>query len=174
MMELVHIPRNKIKSVWPLVHDLVRDGFKAPNRRMDIPSIKQMAIGGHWDMWIVWDEEKKNPKAIFFTELYEEISGLKIGSIRFFSGKDRRDWLSLLETLEEHMRNAGVQRMEIWARKGWLKELTSYKFTHVLLEKDLDNGIGHSKDDQPTNNDERAVRVIGREPRVDTGTGSRV
>ena len=92
---------------------------------MDIPSIKKMAMDGDWHMWLIWDDDKKIPKAVFFTEIYEEITGLKIGTMRFFSGSDRKDWLNLLSTLEEHMINAGVQRMEVWARRGWLKDTSS-------------------------------------------------
>lgn len=165
-MDLVFIPKSKIKSVWPLVRSLMRDGFRQPNRRMSIPAIKQTVMAGQWQMWIIWEEEKKIPKAVFFTELYEEISGLKIGAMRFFSGRDRRDWLDLLESLEEHMRHAGVQRMEIWARRGWLKELPEYKMTHVLLEKDLDNGIGQVDNDERKH--DRSVRASDTGPGVDT------
>ncbi len=157
MMELVFIPKSKIRSVWPLVHDLIKQGLRHPNRRMDIPSIKKMTMDGDWHMWVIWDNDNKNPRAVFFTEIYEEISGLKIGTMRFFSGRDRNDWKQLLSTLEENMRNAGVQRMEIWARRGWLRELPEYKLTHVLLEKDLDDGIGQVEADQQDT--ERPVRT---------------
>ena len=149
MMDLVYVPSSKIRQIWPMVHKMVRNGVGRDNRRMNVPAIKEMALDGHWHMWVVWNEDNKIVKAVFFTEIYEEISGLKIGTIRFFSGEDRREWKKLLSTLEEHMRNAGVQRMEIWARRGWLRELPEYKLTHVLLEKDLDDGIGQVKDDRP-------------------------
>ena len=169
MMELVFIPRNNIKSVWPLIHGLMKQGVTASNRRMTIPSIKEMAMSGDWQMWLVWNQEVKIPKAVFFTELYEEINGLKIGTMRFFSGADRKDWVNLLSDLEEHMRNAGVQRMEIWARRGWLKELPDYKLTHVLLEKDLDDGTRQIK--VAEHNDNGAVRAVAEEPRVDIRSG---
>ena len=172
MVDLVYVPSSKIRQIWPMVHKMVRNGVGRDNRRMNVPAIKEMAIDGHWHMWIVWNEERKIVKAVFFTEIYEEISGLKMGTIRFFSGEDRSEWKKLLSTLEEHMRNAGVQRMEIWARRGWLRELKEYKLTHVLLEKDLDDGIGQVKDDKPR---ERHVEFDSEERPIRSGdTGDRI
>ncbi len=180
MMNLVYVPLSKIRQVWPMVHKMVRNGVGQDNRRMNVPAIKKMTLDGHWHMWVVWNEDNKIVKAVFFTEIYEEISGLKMGTIRFFSGEDRREWVQLLDTLEEHMRNAGVQRMEIWARRGWLRELPNYKLTHVLLEKDLDDGLRKVEDNgsnqRPTVGNTERERDPGRAERpVRSGdTGDRI
>jgi len=141
MIELVFIPVKHIESVWPLIDTFVKKGIEASFKdRYTVDALKKLVSEGTWHLWVAWEIDTKKPHAIMMTELYEELSGIKIGSIRFLSGINRKNWLGLLAELERQMYEVGVVKFEMWARKGWAKDLKDYKITHVLLEKDLSNG----------------------------------
>ncbi len=148
--DVINIPAINVEQIWFMIEPLVEDGILEENERYTVEEIKNLAIKDRWQTWVAWDVEKKIVKVVAFTELYTELSGLRVASIRFLSGRERSEWLDLLPILEERMAGADVQMMEVWARRGWLRELPEYKMTHVLLEKDLTNGqISKNSGDNP-------------------------
>jgi hypothetical protein len=170
-----------------MIERLVLDGILEDDERYTIDAIKNLAIKDIWQTWVAWDVEKKIIKVVAFTEFYNELSGLRVVSIRFLSGRNRKEWIELLSILEERMVNADVQLMEVWARRGWLRELPEYKMTHVLLEKDLTNAqISKDVRDEPRSNGRsrlnsktRSSKNVesersDRSDRTDDGTDSRI
>jgi len=169
MMELVFIPRRHTENVWPIIETFVEKGIEASFKdRYTVEALKKLVLDGTWHLWVAWEIDKQKPHAIMMTELYNELSGIKVGSVRFLSGINRKNWLGLLPELERQMQEVGVVKFEMWARKGWARDLEDYKITHVLLEKDLSNG-------QVQNDNVRNVRVdstIDGHDRQRTNTGS--
>jgi len=169
MIELVFIPVKHIESVWPLINTFVEKGIEASFKdRYTVDALKKLILSGSWHLWVAWEIDTKQPHAIMMTELYEELSGIKIGSVRFLSGINRKNWLGLLAELERQMYEVGVVKFEMWARKGWAKDLKDYKITHVLLEKDLSNGkIRNVNDNLTTTSNERSIRSRSTRNRID-------
>ena len=166
MIELVFIPVKHIKSVWPLIETFVEKGIEASFKdRYTVDALKKLVLAGTWHLWVAWEIDTKKPHAIMMTQLYEELSGIKIGSVRFLSGINRKNWLGLLAELERQMYEVGVVKFEMWARKGWAKDLKDYKITHVLLEKDLSNG--KVKTNNHTTSNARPVRSSNTRDRID-------
>ena len=76
--------------------------------------------------------------AIVATSIGEEPSGLKTLTIIFANGMRARNWAHLVSVLEAWAKRAhGVDRVDILARKGWVKHLPHYRMTHVMLERDI-------------------------------------
>ena len=157
MSELVFIPPENIKQVWPLALPWVEAAVKHQANHFTAEGICEAFIDSSWQLWLVWDGKKV--MAVLGTELYTDMRGDKVGALRFISGRDRKEWVGLINVLEQRMREVGVSRLEMLARKGWAKEFRKYHMTHVLLTKDLINGIGtQDKDNQRINQTARAVR----------------
>ena len=172
MMELVFIPRKHLEDVWPLIETFVENGIEASFKdRYTVDALKKLTVNGIWHLWVAWEMDTKKPHAIMMTELYEELSGIKVGSIRFLSGINRKNWLGLLSELERQMSEVGVVKFEMWARKGWAKDLKDYKITHVLLEKDLSNG--QVQTDNHTNSRTRSVQAGNTRDRIDNRSDGR-
>ncbi len=76
-------------------------------------------------------------KAVLAVETYEEVSGLKVASIRFATGEHAHEWVHLIAEIEAWAKANGCGKVEAMARKGWAKRLPDYRMTHVLLEKDI-------------------------------------
>ena len=166
MIELVFIPVKHINSVWPLIQTFVEKGIEASFKdRYTVDALKKLVSEGTWHLWVAWEIDTKKPHAIMMTELYEELSGIKIGSVRFLSGINRKNWLGLLAELERQMYEVGVVKFEMWARKGWAKDLKDYKITHVLLEKDLSNGKIITDDN--TTSHTKSIRTRTSRDRID-------
>ena len=151
--DVVNIPAKHVNDIWFMIEPLIIEAITEDNERYTVDAIKDLAVIDRWQTWVAWDIEKKIVKVVAFTELYNELSGLRVASIRFLYGRDRKEWLDLLPVLEERMAGADVQMMEVWARRGWLRELPQYKMTHVLLEKDLTNAkVSKNIRDDPRSN----------------------
>lgn len=136
--DLVKIPPEDVAQVWPLVIDLVDQGVANTGGRYTSEALRDLAEAGDWQLFVVWNGGEV--LAVVMTEIYSEISGLKVASIPFVAGHDRKQWLHLLPSLEGWAEQAGATYIKTWARRGWARHLPDYKLTHVMLEKRLDNG----------------------------------
>ena len=167
MSELVFIPKDDIAKVWPLALPLITEGVKHEGTHYSVNGLKDVWESGLWQLWLIWDG--KHVLCTLGTELYTDMNGDQVGSVRFVSGKNRKEWVGLIGDLEFQMAAIGVVRLEMMARKGWAKEFPGYHLTHVFLTKDLTNGI-RPEDDQRDNprHNQAADRVPAR-PTGDNG-----
>lgn len=156
--ELVQIPHDRILDVWPLIEDRVRRGVRNTRGRYTVEALRRKLLDRDWQLWLVWRPDGAGRAgavlAVVVTELYRELSGQKVASVRFTIGENRADWIELVATLEGWAAAQGCHKLEAWARKGWARCLKDYKLTHVLLEKDLkpaertaDHGAHHDDRD---------------------------
>lgn len=135
--ELVKIPIEHVETTWPLIKQLVDRGVKHASGRLTTDGVFDRFINGDWQLFVIWDDCEV--VAVVGTEIYKTIAEKTVASITFISGRNRKEWIELLTTLEGWAQSAGADIMETWARKGWQRDLKDYKLTHVLLEKDLTN-----------------------------------
>lgn len=133
--ELVRIPVENVPQVWPLISDLVEFGVKRANGRLTVDALKGWAEEGKYCLFVIWQDGAV--KAVVMTEIYSTLSGRKIASVTFVSGKRRHEWIELIQALEGWARSEDADVLEAWARRGWQRDLPDYRMTHVLLEKEL-------------------------------------
>ena len=138
MIDLTYIPKKHLNDVWPLASPLIIEGAKVEDNHYTVDGLKEVLDSEMWQLWIVWDGS--DVLCTLMTEVYIDMRGEKVGSIRFISGKNRKEWLGLIDELELQMEKIGVRRLEMLARKGWAKEFPDYKMTRIFLTKDLPNG----------------------------------
>ena len=144
MVDMTYIPPENLDAVWPLVSPLIIAGAKAPDNHYTLEGLKEVLTDELWQLWVAWNGSEV--LCTLMTEVYIDMEGKKVGSIRFISGKNRKEWLGLIDELEEQMIRIGVVRLEMLARKGWAKEFPDYRLTRIFLTKDLTNGRRQSRD----------------------------
>ena len=136
-MKLVQIPPETARDVWPLVHSQIDDSAKRSNGRFTTESILEEIEEGRQQLWVIWDEDGRSVRAVGVTQLIIYPSGMKVADVVILAGEGRKDWKHLVEVAEDWARREGCGLFQMYARKGWAKEMKDYKLSHVLLEKRL-------------------------------------
>lgn len=136
-MQIIPIPAENAQDVLPLVREWLEKASVLSSGRFEPGHILDFIKSGQWGLWLIWDEEAKQPKAVVVTEILTFPSGLKAANIVFCIGQGRKEWVHLLGELEAWAEQQGCSLFQMWARKGWVRDFKDYKLTHVLLEKVL-------------------------------------
>lgn len=132
---LVAVNPRMLHQLLPLIQDKLEAICARSRGRYSMPGILDRVAREHWIIWLVWDGEKV--LAVLATELYFDVSNVKVCMIRFCTGEGAKGWVHLIEQIEDYARIEGCEKFDLVARKGWAKYLPSMKMTHVRLEKDL-------------------------------------
>lgn len=133
-LRLVAVPPQHLAEVFPMVRDLMERVADRSGGRYSASGMLDKFLRGDWILWLVWDG---TPRAIVGTELYLEMTGIKCCMIRFATGHGAKDWVPLLEQIEDWAREEGCTYVDCLARKGWARHLPDYRMSHVFLEKGL-------------------------------------
>jgi len=132
------IPPHWLRFFWP---QLLPDFERVVERvrgRWTLETIAKQIINGDWQLWLVWDGTLK---AAVATELYHEDSGMKAARAVFVAGSEMKSWAHLITDLEDWARQNGAQRFDMIIAKGLARHFPEYRMSHVLLEKDLADGL---------------------------------
>lgn len=136
-MKLVQIPIESLDGTWPLVREHIVTACERSNGRFSEDTTYALCKSGDWQLWVVWDDEARRHMATITTKLSEFPTGMRAGEIIICTGVERNRWIDLIDDLEAWARANGAEVMQTLARKGWVKNLTSYFMSHVMLEKRL-------------------------------------
>lgn len=132
------VPLPFLRELWPSVSDMIANVAERSDGRWTPRNIAERLATQDWQLWVVYDG---SIKACLATECFREASGLKVARIVFCTGIGAKQWVDLVDVIEEWARGEGCKKLETLCRKGWFKHLSKsvhdYKMTHVLLEKDL-------------------------------------
>jgi hypothetical protein len=132
---LVRVEPTEIAKNWNVLESALIEAADGSRGRYSVEGILGQVFKADWQLWAVITGE--HLQALLATELSVELSGNRSASISFAVGENPREWVHLIDELENWARSQGCSRLEIWARKGWAKMLQDYKLSHVLLEKHL-------------------------------------
>lgn len=152
---LYRVMPEDLETVWPAVAERIADVAARSNGDWTEETIVKLILTGAWHLWLVWDGRVQ---AVIAGEIHLAPSGRKVFSIRFTTGENSHTWLHLIDDLEQWAASEGCEAVKITARKGWAKRLADYRMTHVLLEKELDNGRIRYHDTD-TDADQKPIRA---------------
>ena len=113
-MELIYIPPKNIAEMWNLALPLVEQGVRHPGTHYTVDGIRSVFEEDRWQLWVVWDGEEI--QALIGVELYIDMNDDTVSSVRFVSGRRRKEWVGLIDVLEQNMAAIGVVRHEMLAR----------------------------------------------------------
>lgn len=134
---LVGVPADKIEAAWPhQIGELISQVAARSSKTYTADDIKQSLLSREMQLWISWREGKDPVEALAITEI-RNLPRRKIALIIAAVGKNRKNWKHFHTQLEAWAKEQGCTLMRVIARPGWAKELTDYKKTHVILEKEI-------------------------------------
>jgi len=141
-MNLVRIPTSNIDDVWNLVKKDIQEALSYSGNHTDSDFVLETLKQQKFQLWIVWDKEKKTTKDKYYGVVITEVIKRKLRkscNIFVVTGKHRQKWQHLISVLEDFALEQECNNMELIARKGWEKimEQFNYKKTHVVLEKSI-------------------------------------
>ena len=141
-MQLLKIPVNKVDEVWSLVKQNIQEALTYSGNQTDVDFVYNTIKANNFQLWIVWDEDKKTVQEQYNGVVVTEIIQRKLKrscNIFIVTGKNRQQWQHLISVLEDFALKNDCNNMELISRNGWEKIMNKfdYKKTHVVLEKTL-------------------------------------
>ena len=141
-MQLLKIPFKKIDEVWSLVKNNIQEALNYSGNQVDLDFVYNTIKSDNFQLWIVWDEDKKTVQEQYNGVLVTEIIQRKLKKschIYIMTGKNRQQWQHLIKVIEDFAEQEECNNMELIARPGWQKILQNYNYkrTHVVLDKPI-------------------------------------
>ena len=141
-MQLLKIPFKKIDEVWSLVKNNIQEALNYSGNQVDLDFVYKTLQADNFQLWIVWDEDKKTVQEQYNGVLVTEIIQRKLKKschIYIMTGKNRQQWQHLIKVIEDFAEQEECNNMELIARPGWQKILQNYNYkrTHVVLDKPI-------------------------------------
>ena len=141
-MQLLKIPVKKIDEVWSLVKNNIQEALNYSGNQVDLDFVYKTLQADNFQLWIVWDEDKKTVKEQYNGVVVTEIIQRKLKKschIYIMTGKNRQQWQHLIKVIEDFAEQQECNNMELIARPGWQKILQNYNYkrTHVVLDKPI-------------------------------------
>ena len=141
-MNLVRIPTSNIDDVWNLVKKDIQEALSYSGNHTDSDFVFETLKQEKFQLWIVWDKEKKTTLEKYYGVVVTEVVQRKLRkscNIFVVTGRHRQKWQHLISVLEDFALEQECNNMELIARKGWerIMEQFNYKRTHVVLEKTI-------------------------------------
>lgn len=135
VVELVGIPGAEVAHAWTWVAPFIERAARESRGRFTVEGIIERLLSEAWQLWAVCAGAEV--VAVITTQIYVEVSGQRVAAIIFATGSSPREWVHLVDAVEDWARASGCQKLEMLARKGWARMLGDYKLTHILLERAL-------------------------------------
>ena len=141
-MKLLKIPVKKIDEVWSLVKQNIQEALNYSGNQVDLDFVYKTLQADNFQLWIVWDEDKKTVQEQYNGVVVTEIIQRKLKKschIYIMTGKNRQQWQHLIRVIEDFAEQQDCNNMELICRPGWQKILQNYKYvrTHVVLDKTI-------------------------------------
>ena len=141
-MQLLKIPFKKIDEVWSLVKNNIQEALNYSGNQVDLDFVYKTLQADNFQLWIVWDEDKKTVQEQYNGVVVTEIIQRKLKKschIYIMTGKNRQQWQHLIKVIEDFAEQQECNNMELIARPGWQKILQNYNYvrTHVVLDKPI-------------------------------------
>lgn len=137
-MHLVGIPGPEVEGVWPLIARRIAQATARSNGRFTESTIKAECVSGTQQLWVAWSADHRAIRAVMVTQILTFPTGLRAVDVVIVTGEGRRDWVPLLADLEVWARAQDCALVQINARRGWARELSSYRLSHIFLERRID------------------------------------
>lgn len=132
-VELVCVDPKRVQEVWPAVKHLIERAVRR-TALSHTADITYDTLHGDGLLWLAWDG--RTVKAAATTVLSDTDDGL-VCVLTACGGEDMRQWLPLLDKIEDYARAERCIGVRIYGRRGWARVLQGYHVTNIILERPL-------------------------------------
>lgn len=136
MIELVHIPTDKVEDTWSMVSNNIADALARSNGYALADHIKKWILANKMQLWILWDSKDKKYYGVVVTEIIQKPLQRAL-NVKIMTGSHRDKWQHLIKQIEKFAWHNNCDLVELIARPGWKRVLKPFGFkeSHVVLEK---------------------------------------
>lgn len=124
---LTLIPPYQVETSWPVLGPWIVQAVGEDADASDVTYIKHQAETGQATIMALTINGVVGVVLVCESALF---GGKKTLVLRWLSGAKINDWLKYYSYVEEHAFQHGYERIEVWGRKGWEKQLRPYGFWH--------------------------------------------
>jgi hypothetical protein len=124
-LTIVH-PHN-VEAMWPEVGPWILQAVGEQCDTTDALYIKEQCIRGNATIFIVHKDERIEAVLVTEAAFY---GGKRTLVLRWLSGSKRHAWLEFIHYVEDYAFTHGFERLELWGRKAWEREMRPYGFAH--------------------------------------------
>ena len=137
-MQLVPLPPDRLAEVWHRVQPFAEKIEQRFKDEWPARVILEAAHARELQLWLVWDETKKDARGVVGTRIIAKASGKRVLDIAWMAGEGRKDWMGLLPILEAYAADEGCVSIGFLGRWGWQPDLPGYSVKRLAsYEKDL-------------------------------------
>ena len=133
---LYAVSPEQLGAAWPIIVPDVENIASRSRGRYLSDDIREMIASGDRLLWVALNESDGAYLGLAMAELHQ-YPRRKACRLVACTGRERARWLPLLSGIEAWAKSVGCDVMESFARKGWARELSTYKMSHCFLERDL-------------------------------------
>lgn len=139
MIRLLHIEKDSLDTVWPLVWPYLASAVERSRGRFSEVAMRRLLEAGDWLLWAALEHSEASDTVlgVAVTEILVYPAGKKVINIPICTGVEAKKWAALIGEIEKWGKTEGATAVQTWARRGWAKHLQDYEMTHVLLEKEI-------------------------------------
>ena len=115
-MKLLKIPVKKIDEVWSLVKQNIQEALNYSGNQVDLDFVYKTLQADNFQLWIVWDEDKKTVKEQYNGVVVTEIIQRKLKqscNIFIVTGKNRQQWQHLISVLEDFVASCYIYHKKL-------------------------------------------------------------
>ena len=117
------VPIEKVDELWNICKRLLIKATDRSGGRETILSLYPKIVAGTLTLWIMMVDNK------IIASATTEVTGYQNLNVSFLGGSDMNTWLpEFIKQLKEYGNHNNCSRIELFGRKGWLRELKSFGF----------------------------------------------
>jgi hypothetical protein len=129
----LHCITQDVDLIWPMAAKLIEAAMTKTNLS-DFAIVADDVRAGHALLWIATNE--KDLQAAAVTQV-TKANGHKYCTIIACGGVDHKEWISLLDEVEDYARQMDCAAIRFFGRNGWSRLLPDYKIIGHITERKL-------------------------------------
>lgn len=134
----VHLPREMIPHVLPLIHPHLARFCKRFPADYDLGEALAGLLTGELVGFMAWEPEAQRTLAVAYGRLVRGGDGLPQLRMEMIEGKGLARWLEPMRAeIKKFAAAQGCKRVRATMRPGWVRALKSAKPTYYIMEEDV-------------------------------------
>lgn len=135
-MQIRALPKEHIETGWQIVSELAEKMGRISGGIRTAEGIKNGALNGDFSLWVLMNGD--DALALLATTEGKDDSGRQFGMIVDAVGEQKDDWIDFVrDGFRDYFKGRGCHRYMIMGRKGWARDLPTFKMRTCIFEEVL-------------------------------------
>jgi len=132
------IPREGVRTLWPVVAPLLAPAVEVAGGRMSMKTVLDWLDDGRYVLWVAHADDRLVKAAFVTREAQYPLK--RMLTIEICGGTQLADWLETASAVfRAHSREFGLDGCEMFGRPGWARALRKVGWRSGVVMAELDN-----------------------------------